>query len=80
MAFVGAPMLREISLTGRVMSCSAPWPGHEWTDSLAAVVEGALDMPATISHRVPPSGAPALFAEIAAHRLVHRKIVFDPTA
>jgi 2-desacetyl-2-hydroxyethyl bacteriochlorophyllide A dehydrogenase len=80
MAFVEALMRRELALTGGFMSYSAPWPGHEWTDSLAAAVDGSLDMPTMISHRAPLSEAPALFAEIAAHRLVHRKIVFDPAA
>jgi L-iditol 2-dehydrogenase len=80
MTFVEALMRRELTLTGCFMSYSAPWPGHEWTDSLAAVLDGGLDMPAMISHRAPLSGAPALFGEIAAHRLAHRKIVFDPAA
>ncbi len=78
MRFVEAFMRRELTLSGCFMSYSAPWPGHEWTDSLAAVRSGDLDMPAMISHRVPLSDAPAMFHEIAAHRLVHRKIVFDP--
>jgi L-iditol 2-dehydrogenase len=80
MTFIEALMRREIRLTGCFMSYSPPWPGHEWTDTLAAVLDGGLDMPAMISHRVPLSAAPALFAEIGARRLVHRKIVFDPTA
>jgi L-iditol 2-dehydrogenase len=80
MAFVEALMRRELTLTGGFMSYSAPWPGHEWTDSLAAALDGGLDLPAMISHRSPLSGAPALFAEIAEHRLVHRKILFDPRA
>jgi len=80
MIFIENLMRRELTLTGCFMSYSAPWPGHEWTDGLAAVLDGGLDMPAMISHRAPLSEAPAVFAEIAAHRLVHRKIVFDPTA
>jgi L-iditol 2-dehydrogenase len=80
MTFIESLMRRELRLTGCFMSYSAPWPGHEWTDGLAAVLDGGLDMPAMISHRAPLSEAPAVFAEIAAHRLVHRKIVFDPTA
>jgi L-iditol 2-dehydrogenase len=80
MAFVEALMRRELVLTGGFMSYSAPWPGHEWTDSLQAAVDGSLDMPTMISHRAPLSEAPALFGEIAARRLAHRKIVFDPTA
>ena len=78
MAFVEALMRKELTLAGCFMSYSAPWPGHEWTDSLAAVLEGGLDMAGMISHRTPLSEAPDLFAEIAAHRLTHRKIVFDP--
>jgi L-iditol 2-dehydrogenase len=78
MTFVEQLMRRELTLTGCFMSYSAPWPGHEWADSLAAVLDGSLDMPAMISHRQPLSTAPAVFDEIAAHRLVHRKIVFDP--
>lgn len=80
MTFIERLMRRELTLTGCFMSCSAPWPGHEWTDALAAVLDESLDMPSMISHRAPLSEAPAVFAEIAAHRLVHRKIVFDPTA
>ena len=80
MSFVEALMRRELALTGGFMSYSAPWPGHEWSDSLEAVIDGALDMPAMISHRAPLSEAPAVFGEIAAHRLAHRKIVFDPAA
>ena len=80
MTFIESLMRRELRLTGCFMSYSAPWPGHEWTDGLAAVMDGGLDMPAMISHRAPLSEAPVVFAEIAAHRLVHRKIIFDPTA
>ncbi len=78
MSFIEQLMRRELSLAGCFMSYSAPWPGHEWSDSLAAVLDGGLDMPAMVSHRFPLSEAPAVFDEIAAHRLVHRKIVFDP--
>ncbi len=78
MTFVEALMRRELTLSGCFMSYSAPWPGHEWTDSLAAVVSGDLDMPAMISHRAALSAAPAMFDDIADHRLAHRKIVFDP--
>ncbi len=73
-------MRKELTLAGCFMSYSAPWPGHEWTDGLAAVLDGGLDTSSVISHRAPLSEAPRVFAEIAAHRLNHRKIVFDPTA
>jgi L-iditol 2-dehydrogenase len=78
MTFVEGLMRKELTLAGCFMSYSAPWPGHEWTDGLAAVLSGGLDMAGMISHRAPLSEAPALFADIAARRLTHRKIVFDP--
>ncbi|MGZ8515110.1 MAG: galactitol-1-phosphate 5-dehydrogenase [Candidatus Limnocylindrales bacterium] len=80
MELVERLMRKELTLTGCFMSYSAPWPGHEWTDGLAAVLDGGLDMNAMISHRPPLSEAPQLFAAIGAHQLSHRKIVFDPTA
>ncbi len=78
MAFVEALMRRELALTGGFMSYSAPWPGHEWTDSLAAALDGGLDLASMISDRAPLTAAPAVFDEIAAHRLAHRKIVLSP--
>jgi L-iditol 2-dehydrogenase len=80
MTFFERLMRKELTLAGCFMSYSAPWPGHEWTESLSAVLDGALDMAGMISHRVPLSSAPELFAEIGAQRLAHRKIVFDPSA
>lgn len=78
MAFIEGLMRRELSLTGGFMSYSAPWPGHEWMDSLRAVRDGDLDTAAMISHRLPLSEATAAFDDIASHRIVHRKVVFDP--
>jgi L-iditol 2-dehydrogenase len=80
MEYIERLMRKELTLAGCFMSYSAPWPGHEWTDGLAAVLDGGLDMNAMISHRAPLSDAPDLFAAIGAHQLSHRKIVFDPTA
>ncbi|HEY4753291.1 MAG TPA: zinc-binding dehydrogenase, partial [Candidatus Limnocylindrales bacterium] len=80
MAFVEQVIRRELTLAGSFMSYSAPWPGHEWTDSLAAALDGGLDMASMVSHRLPLSEAPAVFGEIAARRFTHRKIVFDPRA
>ena len=79
MTFVENLMRRELRLSGCFMSYSAPWPGHEWTDGLAAVLDGGLDMAAMISHRAPLDDAPAIFEAIGEHRLAHRKIVFDPS-
>jgi threonine dehydrogenase-like Zn-dependent dehydrogenase len=78
MTFVESLMRRELRLSGCFMSYSAPWPGHEWRDGLAAVLDGGLDMAAMISHRAPLGDAPAVFEAIGERRLAHRKIVFDP--
>lgn len=80
MSFIENVMRRELRLSGCFMSYSAPWPGHEWTDGLAAVLDGGLDMAAMISHRAPLGDAPAIFEAIGEHRLVHRKIMLDPFA
>ena len=80
MSFMEGLMRKELTMTGCFMSYSAPWPGHEWTDALASVLDGGLDMARMISHRVPLSEAPQVFAEIAANRLTHRKIVFEPSS
>jgi L-iditol 2-dehydrogenase len=78
LAFIEGLMRRELSLSGGFMSYSAPWPGHEWTESLRAVLDGGLDMAAMTSHRLPMSQAPTVFDDIASHRMTHRKVVFDP--
>src|SRR5665811_2013456 len=79
MSFIENLMRRELRLSGCFMSYSAPWPGHEWTDGLAAVLDGGLDMAAMISHRAPLDDAPAIFEAIGEHRFAHRKVVFDPS-
>jgi L-iditol 2-dehydrogenase len=78
MTFVESLMRRELRLSGCFMSYSAPWPGHEWRDGLAAVLDGGLDMAAMISHRAPLGDAPDIFEAIGEHRLAHHKIVFEP--
>ncbi|MFO7321913.1 MAG: galactitol-1-phosphate 5-dehydrogenase [Chloroflexota bacterium] len=71
-------MRRELRLMGCFMSYSAPFPGHEWTESVEKIQSGELNMQAMISHRCPLSDAPRVFADIAAHRLAHRKIILLP--
>lgn len=79
-AFLERLMRRELSLGGGFMSYSAPWPGREWTESVAALAAGRIPIAPLVSHRFPLSEAPAVFAAIGDGRLVHRKIVFDPTS
>jgi L-iditol 2-dehydrogenase len=80
MQFIEDLMRKELQVNGCFMSYSAPFPGHEWTESLAAVVDGGLDMEAMISQRFPLAEAPDVFAAIAARSLTHRKIIFYPFA
>ncbi len=71
-------MRHEAQLCGTWMSYSAPFPGHEWTDTVAAAVRGDLDMRAMISHHFPLAELPQVMAEINAHTLVHRKVIITP--
>ena len=78
LAFIENMMRREISLIGCFMSYSAPFPGHEWTETLSALLDGGLDMQSLISHRFPLSRAPDVFEKIGAHQLAHQKIILNP--
>jgi L-iditol 2-dehydrogenase len=78
LTFIENMMRKEISLNGCFMSYSAPFPGHEWTDTIAALLDGSLDMDTMISHRYSMSKAPEIFEKIGAHQLAHQKIMLNP--
>jgi L-iditol 2-dehydrogenase len=78
LSFIENMMRRELSITGCFMSYSAPFPGHEWSDTIAALLDGGLDMETMISHRYPLAETPAVFAQIGSHALTHRKIMLHP--
>lgn len=78
MQFIEDLMRKELSLNGCFMSYSAPFPGHEWTDTVQAIQSGELWLEAMISHHYPLLDAPHVFEEIAAHRLTHQKIILLP--
>lgn len=78
MQFIEDLMRKELNLVGCFMSYSAPFPGHEWTDTVEAIRNGQLDLQTMISHHYPLSAAPDVFASIAAHQLAHRKIILHP--
>lgn len=78
MTWIEDLMRRELRLRGCFMSYSAPFPGHEWTDSVARLADGQLNMQAMISHRFPLAQAPQVFAQIAAHEFGYRKIILTP--
>jgi len=72
-------MRRELSMIGCFMSYSAPFPGHEWHDTIDALLDSSLDMETMISHRFPLSATPDIFRKIGAHEMTHLKIMLDPT-
>jgi L-iditol 2-dehydrogenase len=78
MQFIEDVMRKELTLSGCFMSYSAPFPGHEWTDTIRSIQTGELNVEAMISHRLPMADAPDVFGEIAAHRLSHQKIILLP--
>lgn len=78
MQFVEDLMRKELRLNGCFMSYSAPFPGHEWTETVEKIRAGELNMQAMISHRCPLAQAPQIFGDIAARRLAHRKVILLP--
>ncbi|MFN2221905.1 MAG: galactitol-1-phosphate 5-dehydrogenase [Candidatus Promineifilaceae bacterium] len=78
MSFIEDMMRRELSLIGCFMSYSAPFPGHEWTETVEALKKGGLDMDSMISHHFSLAETPDIFARIGGHELVHRKIILIP--
>jgi threonine dehydrogenase-like Zn-dependent dehydrogenase len=76
--YIEIMMRKELHLAGCFMSYSAPFPGHEWTDTIDALLNGDLDMDTMISHRFPLSSAPQVFEQIGAHQLTYRKIMLNP--
>jgi L-iditol 2-dehydrogenase len=78
LTFIEEMMRRELALIGCFMSYSAPFPGHEWHDTITALLDGSLDMEAMISHRIGLSETPDVFARVGSHRMPHLKIMLDP--
>ncbi len=78
MSFIENMMRRELSIIGCFMSYSAPFPGHEWDETIAALLDGSLNMEKMISHHFPLSDAPDIFAKFKDHSLKHRKIILNP--
>lgn len=78
LTFIENMMRREISLIGCFMSYSAPFPGHEWTETINALLNGTLDIETIISHRYPLSKTPEIFEQIGTHQLTHQKIILNP--
>lgn len=78
LTFIEDLMRKELRLNGCFMSYSAPFPGHEWLDSVQALLNGQLNTTKMISHHYPLAQAPQVFEAIAAHRIAYRKIMLLP--
>jgi L-iditol 2-dehydrogenase len=78
LTFIEDVMRKELRLNGCFMSYSAPFPGHEWTDTVQAIRDGEMDINTMISHHFSLSAAPDVFGQIAAHSLPHQKIILHP--
>jgi L-iditol 2-dehydrogenase len=78
MTFVEDLMRRELRLTGCFMSYSAPFPGHEWIDTVEAMRQGQLRVETLVSHRFPLSHGAKVFEDVAARRIAFRKIMLTP--
>src|SRR5215216_981747 len=61
MQFIEDVMRKELRLNGCFMSYSAPFPGHEWMETVEAIRSGELDIDTMISHHYPLSAAPSVF-------------------
>jgi L-iditol 2-dehydrogenase len=71
-------MRKELRMCGTWMSYSSPFPGHEWSDGVAAALRGELELRGMISHRITLDAVPGIMAQINAHAVAHRKIVILP--
>jgi L-iditol 2-dehydrogenase len=78
MEYIETMMRKEQTIVGCFMSYSEPFPGHEWTDTIDALLNGDLDMDTMISHRFPLSSAPQVFELIGSHQMTYRKIMLNP--
>ena len=78
MTFVEDLMRKELRLNGCFMSYSAPFPGHEWSDTVEALQSGELNMSKMISHHFPLAQGVQVFDDIAARRIAFRKIMLLP--
>jgi L-iditol 2-dehydrogenase len=69
---------KELGVYGTWMSYSAPFPGHEWHDTIAAMQNGEIRVEEMISHRFPLCQAAEVFQGIADRSLTYRKIILVP--
>lgn len=68
----------ELTLSGSWNSFSAPWPGREWTTSLAMMASGRLRTAEIVSHRERLERLPELIAWMGRREGFFSKVMFFP--
>jgi L-iditol 2-dehydrogenase len=71
-------MRKELIIRGSWNSFSPPFPGDEWTRSIALMAQGSLWKSDFISHRLRLEDGPQLFADIKEKKFFFSKIMFLP--
>lgn len=69
---------QEISLHGAWNSFGAPFPGKQWTTSLANLASGALKWEFMISHELELEALPDMFETFKARNAFFSKVMFRP--
>jgi L-iditol 2-dehydrogenase len=69
---------QEVSLHGAWNSFSPPFPGKEWTVSLAALADGTLKWEFMITHELPLRDLPRMFETIRGRNEHFSKVMFRP--
>lgn len=69
---------KQITVAGSWNSFSKPFPGREWTESVALFEQGKLSSRHIISHRLSLDDAPMIFDKIATEKFFFNKIMFYP--
>lgn len=69
---------QEASPHGAWNSFSAPFPGKEWTVSLAALADGTLKWKFMITHELPLRDLPRMFETIGGRNKHFSKVMFRP--
>jgi L-iditol 2-dehydrogenase len=69
---------KELGVFGTWMSYSAPFPGREWSEAVAALQSGELRVAEMITHRFPLCEVEEVFHGIAQRSFPYRKIMLIP--
>lgn len=69
---------QEVSLHGSWNSFSAPWPGSEWTDTLAFFASGALQWEFMVTHDLPITEVPRMMQALYDRSEHSSKVIFRP--